>query len=160
MAEATASDRIYTALAEGTTAVMGRMKSGNERAFRIANTLLEEVERGQKEALQLGRSFVERPTDLAGYSATLVEKSGEVQERAFELTRQLVDEFATASRETREVTRRVAQANLNAGRAALDAFRGLFTWTRGAFETALPGRVPSSPQPAPRAPRRTSEEAA
>lgn len=161
MAETTNStDKIYEALTAGSAAVMGRLKSGNERAFRIANTLLEEAERGQKEIFRLGRSFVQSPTDVAGHSQGLLEKSAEAQERSFELTRQLVDELATASRETREATRKVAQASLEGSRAALDAFRGVFTWTRGAIEAAVPGRTSSAPQPAPRTPRRTTEEAA
>ena len=163
MAETTSTaDKIFDALAEGSAAIMGRIKSGNERAYRIGNTLLGEVERGQKEALQLGRSFVKSPTDVAGFTATVFQKSGEAQDRAFELTRQFIDELATASRETRETARRVSQAGLDGGRATLDAARGLFTWTRGAIEAAVPTRGASAPQTGTttRTPRRSSEEAA
>ncbi len=155
------ADKIFDALTEGSAAVMGRIKSGNERAYRIANTLLGEAERGQKEVLQLGRTFAQSPTDVAGLTATLFEKSGEAQDRAFELTRQFVDELATANRETREAARRVTRAGLDGGRASLDAARGLFTWTRGAIEATIPGRPASAPQTsAPRTPRRTSSDEA
>ena len=159
MAEATTADKLFDALTESSTAIIQRLKTGSERSFRVGSTVLEEIERGQRDALELGRTFAKQPLDLAGFAAVLFAKAGEAQERAFELTRQSVDEFATASRETRETVRRVAQANMDGGRAAVDGARGLFSWSRSAIEANLPGRV-SAPAPAPARPRRSTEEAA
>jgi hypothetical protein len=160
MAEKNPTDKIYEALTQGSAAVIGRMKTGNERVYRIANTVYEEVERGQKELFQIGRDIAQRPTDVAGHSVGLMEKGAEAQERAFELTRQLVDELATATRESRETTRKVAEASIEGSRAALDAFRGVFSWTRDAFESAVPGRTSNVVQTPARPTRRTSEDAA
>jgi hypothetical protein len=159
MAEATPADKLFDALNEGSTAIIQRLKTGSERSFRVASTVLEEIERGQRDALELGRVFAKQPLDVAGFASAVFQKAGEAQERAFDLTRQSVDEFATANRETRETVRRVAQASVESTRVALDGARGLFTWTRGALEAAVPGR-PASPPPTPTRPRRATEEAA
>lgn len=159
MAETTTADKLYDALAESSTAIIQRLKTGSERTFRVTSTVLEEIERAQRDALELGRTFAKQPLDVTGFASAAFQKAGDAQERAFELTRQSVDEFATANRETRETVRRVAQASTEAGRAALDSARDLFSWSRSAIEANLPGR-PSAPAPTPTRPRRATEEAA
>jgi len=159
MAETTTADKLFDALTESSTAIIQRVKTGSERSFRVASTVLEEIERGQRDALELGRTFAKQPLDIAGFASAAFQKAGEAQERAFELTRQAVDEFATANRETRETVRRVTQASAEGTRAAIDSARGLFTWSRSAIEANLPGR-PAAPPPTPTRPRRATEEAA
>src|SRR3990172_7025853 len=123
-------DRVFDALSESSLALTERVKAGNERAGRVANAVVREVEWSQQETLSLGRQFVHNPTDVVGFIGALYDKSGDLQNRGFDFSRQWIDEMATAARETRGAIERIARANAEVGRPTVEAVQGLVTRTR------------------------------
>ena len=61
MAKNTAADKYFEALTESYDAIIEAIKAGNERGFRVSNNLLAEAQRGQREAVELGRTFATDP---------------------------------------------------------------------------------------------------
>ena len=130
-------DRVFDALGEGSAAVTERVKAGNERAGRVSAAFIREAEWVQQGALDLGRKFANNPTDLIGFAASIYEKSVQAQDRAFDFIRQLVDEVAVASRETRTTAEKVVRAQYSAGQPAVEAVRGLVDRTSDIIRPAL-----------------------
>jgi len=144
MATATSTaDRIFDALNESYEALLEAIKAGNERGYRVSKNLIEETERGQREVLELGRKFAGDPADLAGFSTAVMEATTKAQSRALDLTRQWFEEFSGAGTEAREAIQRVARANREAGQAAVEVARGMFSRTTEAFQSAV-GRAASA----------------
>ena len=152
-------DRFFDALAEGSTAVTERVKAGNERAGRVSAAFIREAEWAQQGALELGRKFAESPTDLLGFAASVYEKSVQAQDRAFDFVRQLVDEIAVGTRETRTTVERVVRANSSAGQPAVEAVRGLVDRTSDMIRPALI-RATAPRSTAPKTARRATQSEA
>lgn len=155
------ADRIFDALNESYAALLDAIKAGNERGYRVSKALIEEAERGQGEVLELGRKFAQDPADLAGFSTALIEATTKAQGRALELTREWFEELSGASNEARDAVQRVVRANREAGQAAVEVARGLFSRTTEAFQSAISRPAPSTPRSAGdgRSGRRTGEAA-
>ena len=130
-------DRVFDALSESSLALTERVKAGNDRAARVANAVVREVEWSQQEALSLGRQFVHHPTDVVGFTGALYDKSGDLQNRAFDFSRQWIDEMATAARETREAIERITRANREVARSAVEAVKSFADRTRQVFQPGL-----------------------
>src|SRR3972149_3758927 len=73
-------DRIFDALSESSLALTERVKAGNERAARVANAVVREVEWSQQEALSLGRQFVHHPAAVVGVTGALHDQAGRPHE--------------------------------------------------------------------------------
>jgi len=157
----TNGEALTDALSETSAAVIERVKAGNERAHRISTSVIKGAEWVSQESLALGRSFLQDPTDIAGFSGAAFQKAGEAQDHAFAFLRDLIDEVATGARETRTTVERVFRANTSAGQAAVEAARGLATRTSEAFR---PEFLRAATEPvtrnATRSRRAGSEEAA
>ena len=118
-----AVDKYFEALTESYDAIIDAIKAGNERGFRVSNNLLTEAQRGQREAIDLGRKFAEDPTDVAGFYRAVMESTTKAQGRALELARQMFDELSESRGDTREAIEKVVKAQRAAGEAAVEAAR-------------------------------------
>ena len=79
---ATAADKYFEALTESYDAIIDAIKAGNERGFRVSNNLLAEAQRGQREAVELGKKFADDPTDVGGFYRSVMESTTKAQGRA------------------------------------------------------------------------------
>lgn len=121
--EKNSTDKYFDALTESYDAIIDAIKLGNERGFRLSNNLLAEAQKGQREAVELGKKFADDPTDLAGYYRTMMESATKSQGRTLEFARQVFDELSTSRDETRQVFEKVFTAQRAAGEAAVEAAR-------------------------------------
>jgi hypothetical protein len=121
--EKTPVDRYFDALTESYDAIIDAIKLGNERGFRLSNNLLAEAQKGQREAVELGKKFADDPTDIAGYYRSLMESATKAQGRTLEFARQVFDELSQSRDETRQVFEKVFAAQRAAGEAAIEATR-------------------------------------
>ena len=137
MAKNTAADKYFEALTESYDAIIEAIKAGNERGFRVSNNLLAEAQRGQREAVELGRTFAADPTDVGGFYRTMMESTTKAQGRALELTRQMFDEMSDSRNEGREVIEKIVKANRAAGEAAVEAVRDVATVTADRVRTGV-----------------------
>jgi hypothetical protein len=116
-------DRFFNAVTDAYEALLDAAKSANDRGYRVSRQLIDEVERGQRETLDLTRKVVTAPRNVSGAYTAAVRSVTDAQGRVLDLTRQLLDELSDSQREGREVVRRVIEANRNAGQAAIEATR-------------------------------------
>jgi len=116
-------DKFFTAVNEAYDALLDAAKSANDRGYRVSRQLIDEVERGQREAIDLTRRIASSPRDVSGFYTAAVRSATDSQGRVLDLTRQLLDELSDSQREGREVVRRVIETNRSAGQAAIEATR-------------------------------------
>jgi len=100
----TAVDKYFEALTESYDAMIEAIKLGNERGYRISTNLLTEAQRGQREAVDLGRKIADDPTDVGGFYRALMESTTKAQGRALELARQMFDELRAKPPSRRRAT--------------------------------------------------------
>src|SRR5712691_1085216 len=120
-------DRFFNAVNEAYDALLDAAKSANDRGYRVSRQLLDELERGQREAIELTRKVASTPRDVSGLYSATVRSVTDAQGRALDLTRQLLDEVSDGQREGRDVFRRVIEANRTAGQVAVEATREVVT---------------------------------
>ncbi len=133
----TAADKYFEALTESYDAILEAIKAGNERGYRVSNNLLAEAQRGQREAVDLGKKFAEDPTDVGGFYRSVMEATTKSQGRALELARQWFDELSESRTETRDVIEKVVKAQRAAGEAAVEATRDLVSTTADRVRTGV-----------------------
>jgi uncharacterized protein YyaL (SSP411 family) len=137
MAQNTAADKYFEALTESYDAIIEAIKAGNERGFRVSNNLLAEAQRGQREAVELGRTFASDPTDIGGFYRAMMESTTKAQGRALELARQMFDELSESRTEGREVIEKIVKSQRAAGEAAVEATRDLVSTTAERVRTGV-----------------------
>jgi len=123
-------DKFFDAVTEAYDALLDAAKSANDRGYRVSRRLIDEIERGQRDAVDLTRRVAGAPQDIAGAFTSTVRNLTDAQGRVLDLTRQLLDEATDSGREGRDTMRKVIEANREAGQAAIEATRD--TFTRGA----------------------------
>jgi hypothetical protein len=135
--QTSAVDKYFEALTESYDAIIDAIKAGNERGFRISTNLLSEAQRGQHEAVELGRKFADDPTDIAGFYRAVMESTTKAQGRALELARQMFDELSESRGDTREAIEKVVKAQRAAGEAAVEAARDVASTTADRVRTGV-----------------------
>ncbi len=133
----TAADKYFEALTESYDAIIEAVKAGNERGYRISNNLIQEAQKGQREAVELGRKFADDPTDIGGFYRGLMESATAAQGRALELARQMFDELSESRTESRDVIEKVVKAQRVAGEAAVEAARDVASVTADRVRTGV-----------------------
>ena len=134
---ASAADKYFEALTESYDAVIEAIKAGNERGYRVSNSVLAEAQRGQREAVELGKKFAEDPTDVGGFYRAVMESTTKAQGRTLELARQMFDEMSESRTEGREVIEKVIKAQRAAGEAAVEATRDIASTTAERVRTGV-----------------------
>jgi DNA anti-recombination protein RmuC len=133
----TAVDKYFEALTESYDAMIEAIKLGNERGYRISTNMLTEAQRGQREAVELGRKLADDPTDVGGFYRALMESTTKAQGRALELARQMFDELSESRTETRDTIEKVVKAQRSAGEAAVEAARDVASTTADRVRTGV-----------------------
>jgi DNA anti-recombination protein RmuC len=146
-----ALDKYFEALTESYDAIIEAVKAGNERGYRVSTNLITEAQKGQKDALELGKKFAEDPTDIGGFYRSMMEATTNAQGRALELARQMFDELSESRTETREVIEKVIKAQRVAGEAAVEAARDVASTTAERVRTGVERVTTRGAAPAPAA---------
>ncbi len=141
MPEQTASDKFFAAVDDAYDVLLDSLKAGVDRGHRVSRGLIEQVQEGQHQALDLAQTVAKSPTDLASTSTALVETLTKTQGRVLELSRQWLGEAIDSQQEGREALRRLIGANRLAGEAVIETSRGAFGRARErARQVMRPGR--------------------
>src|SRR3990170_6547301 len=91
-------DKFFDAVTDAYDALLDAAKSTNDRGYRVSRRLIDEIERGQKEAIDLTRRLALAPQDVAGATTAAIRTVTDAQGRALDLTRQLLDELNDGQR--------------------------------------------------------------
>jgi hypothetical protein len=159
MVQNPAVEKYFEALTESYDAIIDAIKAGNERNYRLSTTLLTEAQRGQREAVELGKKFADDPTDVGGFYRAVMESTTKAQGRALELARQMFDELSESRTDTRDAIEKVVKANRSAGEAAVEAVRDVASNTADRVRTGV-GRVTTRAANATAEAAETTEKAA
>lgn len=116
-------DKFFGAVTDAYDALLDVAKAANDRGHRVSRRLIDEVEKGQLEAIELGRRFAGAPRDVGGFYSAAVRSLTDAQGRALSLTRQLLDEVTDTQQGARDAMQRLIEANRTAGQAAIEAAR-------------------------------------
>ena len=139
MSNAENIDKFFEAVNDSYDALLDAVKSANDRGYRVSRRLIDEVERGQRDAVDLTQRLASAPRDVTGFYTASVRNLTEVQGRTLDLTRQFLDELADGGREARDTVRKVVEANRDAGQAAISATREAVQRTAPVAEQAVNG---------------------
>lgn len=120
-------DKFFGAVNEAYDALLDAVKSANDRGYRVSRRLIDDVERGQRDFLDVARSVATAPRDVTGLAGASIRTLTGAQGRLLSLTREFVDEISEGQRESRDTLRRVIEANRSAGQAAIEAGRDAVT---------------------------------
>jgi len=142
-------DQFFGAVTEAYDSLLDAVKASNDRGHRLSRRLIEEVEKGQREAIELTRRLAGAPRDVAGFYSTAVRSLTDAQARALDLTRQLLDEAMETQQEARDTVARVIEANRNAGRAAIAATRETVEQAGGVVRPRVRAGASDGRSPAP-----------
>jgi hypothetical protein len=156
MPQTSTIEKFFNAVDDAYDIVLDTIKAGTDRGYRVSKGLIEQAEKGQRDALELAYTIVKSPTDLGKASSAVVETLTKTQGRILETSRHWLDEALDSQQEGREALRRWIDANRQASEAALEASRGLFTSAQArARQTVRPGRDGDKAKPGgERQPRR------
>src|SRR5438093_7825575 len=94
--------KFFHAVYEAFDALLDAAKSANDRGYRVSRQLIDEVERGQREAIDLTRRIASSPRDVSGFYTAAVRSATDSQGRVLDLTRQLLDALSDGPREGTE----------------------------------------------------------
>ncbi|MEX0684327.1 MAG: hypothetical protein WD904_12550 [Dehalococcoidia bacterium] len=100
-----AADRIFDNIVERQTSVFDAVRSGNERVHRFNRSLIEGARQSTRDWAEVGRAWVNNPTDLVSMYETASEAIGNSQARSLALVREWAEDTVEAQRESREVLR-------------------------------------------------------
>jgi methyl-accepting chemotaxis protein len=153
-------DKFFDAVTEAYDALLDAARAANDRGYRVSRKLIDEIERGQKDAIDLTRRLAIAPRDVSGATTAAIRTVTDAQGRVLDLARQILDELTDSQRETRDTFRKVIEANRGAGQAAIEATRDAVGRAGSAVQnirSSANGRAASA---SPRKPRTTSDSSA
>lgn len=132
-------DRFFDAVNDAYDALLDSVKSANERGYRVSRRLIEEVERGQRDAIDLTKRLALAPNDVGGFYSTAVRSLTDAQGRLLDLTRQFLDDLTETQRDGRDTLHKMIEANRSAGQAAIDATRQILNRSTGKVAAEVNG---------------------
>ena len=153
-------EKFFDAVTEAYDALLDAARSANDRGYRVSRKLIDEIERGQKDALDLTRRVAVAPTDVSGAATAAIRTVTDAQGRVLDLAIQILDELTDSQRETRDTVRKVIEANRGAGQAAIDVTRDAVTRAGSAVENIRGSNGKRAPAGGTRKPRSTSDSSA
>lgn len=117
--------KYYDALIESYDILTDAVAKANERGLKMTRQFADDVAKGQREALELGRKLGAEPTDLGQFYTAVLEATTAAQGRALTFTQTAYQEAIGASTDTRDTIQKLVEVNKEASQAAVKAFQ---TW--------------------------------
>lgn len=133
MANDDGATKFFDALNENYDAMIDAIRTASDRGHRISAAMIEEAQRSQREAVELGKQWADAPLDMVSLSSSLLEATTKAQSRALEVTRQWFGELTEAQKDAQDVLQRMVVANRSAGEAVVELSRGIFSRTSEAI---------------------------
>lgn len=119
--------KFFEAANETSDALIDATRAANDRAHRFTAAVLQEVQEGQRETVELTKRWAEAPLDIFGFYSGLIETTTKAQGRALDVTRQWFGELSEMQKETRETVQKLISANRAANEASIEIARGVFS---------------------------------
>jgi len=95
----------------------------NERGLKVSRQLAADVVKGQRDAIELGRTLASEPGDYSKFYNALLSSSTEAQGRALAFTQTAYQEAIAAGTDARDTVSKLVEANRETARLAMEAAR-------------------------------------
>jgi hypothetical protein len=155
MPQQSSIDKFFSAVDDAYDVLLDTLKSGVDRGHRVSKNLIEQVQEGQREAIDLAQTIAGAPTDLGKATSAVVSTLTGTQGRVLQVSRQWLDEALDSQQEGRDHLRRLIDANRQAGEAVIESSQALFGRARDrARQVIRPGRDGNGAKAEPRARRK------
>lgn len=102
----TATNRLFDSVTERQIAIFDAWRSAADRYHRFNHSLIEGARQSTQDWSDVGRRWLNNPTDLLGVYEAAAEALGNGQARTLALTREWVEDRLEAQRETRDSFRK------------------------------------------------------
>lgn len=157
MPQQSSVDRFFDAVDDAYDVLLDTLKAGVDRGHRVSKGLLEQVQEGQREAIELAATVAKAPTNISNTASATVATLTKTQGRVLQTSRQWMDEAMDSQQEGREALRKLIDANRQAGQAVIESSRGVVGQAQErARQVIRPSRDNSNRA---RAPKKTTETA-
>ena len=134
-------DKFFNAVDDAYDVLLDTLKAGVDRGHRVSKGLIEQVQEGQREAVDLAQTVISAPTDVGKATGAVVTTLTRTQGRVLQVSRQWLDEALDSQQEGRDHLRRLIDANRQAGEAVVESSQALFGRARDrARQVIRPGR--------------------
>jgi hypothetical protein len=107
----------------GFAAVFGAARSGNEMTSRLYRFSIDEAERTQRENTDLMRQWLDAPTDVMGFSRSMVETWRLRGRRRAGLARTVLNELSGGAEDSRHAMLEVVRSGRASANAGIEAAR-------------------------------------
>ncbi|MDZ7729234.1 MAG: hypothetical protein U5Q44_14185 [Dehalococcoidia bacterium] len=118
--------KYYDALIETYDVLSEAATKANERGSKMSSHFVEDIRKGQREALELGKKLSSDGTNSGQLYASLVEATTAAQGRALSFAQYTYEQSLEAGTESRQHIEKLVEANRQATQAAADLAR---SWT-------------------------------
>lgn len=105
-ARETATDRVFDFFLERQTALFNAIRASTDRTNRFNHSLIEGARQSSQDWVELGRRWLDRPTDIIGLWEGASEAIGNAQQRNLALVREWIEDRVEVQRESTEAIRR------------------------------------------------------
>jgi hypothetical protein len=101
-----ATDRVFDFFLERQTALFEAIRASTDRTNRFNHSLIEGVRQSSQDWVEVGRRWLDKPTDLIGLWEGASEAWGNAQQRNLSLLREWIENSVEVQRENTEAIRR------------------------------------------------------
>lgn len=102
------------------------IEKANEHGAKVTKQFTDDVVKGQREAIELGKKLAGQPGDMGQFYQAVLEATTSAQSRALAFTQVAYQEALSSSSDTRETIGKLVAANRETAQAAVEAAR---SWT-------------------------------
>ena len=115
--------KYFDALLESYDILVDAVSKTNERGIKVSQNLVQDVVKGQRDAIELSRKLVSEPSDVGQFYTALLESATAAQGRALTFAQNAYQEALAAGTDARETVEKLVEANRETTKAAVDAAR-------------------------------------
>lgn len=115
--------KYYDSLIASYDVLVDAVAKANERGLNVTKQLANDVAKGQREALELGKKLAGEPGDAGQFYTSVLEATTAAQGRALAFTQAAYGEAMGAGAEARETIEKLVAANKETSAAAVEAAR-------------------------------------
>ena len=119
--------KYFDALLESYDILVDAVSRANERGLKVSQTLVSDVVKGQREAIELSRKLASEPADVGQFYTALLESATAAQGRVLTFAQNAYQEALAAGTDARETVEKLVEANRETTKAAVDAARTFAT---------------------------------
>jgi predicted lactoylglutathione lyase len=115
--------KYFDSLLQSYDIMVDAIEKSSERGLKFSKQFANDVAKGQREAIELGKKIATEPGDLGQFYAAMMQTATAAQGRVLSFAQLAYSEAMTAGNETRETVEKLMAASKETTQAAMEAAR-------------------------------------